>query len=573
VGPSALVALAVLLGATAFLIRRSRASALARLRDEWGRPADRVRKVDAMVLSHRSRLGASARPGGTLDDRTWEDLNLDAVFAALDRTESTLGQHALYHRLRTAPIADHLDAFERLVRRVGADSTRRERAQRALGRLRDPNGYDLWWLAGEDAVDVRPWYVLFPLLTTATVLMLVLAPWWPHLLPIVLTALVVNLLIRFATDHHIHAVAAAFRQLAPVIATGEALKDIGADDTDPLVGCLRPDAAQLARLKTVSRWVSGDPFMLPSSAGAPAMFVNDIVNTIYEYLNLLFLLDGTGVYIGGRELRRRGSVVLRVVAAVGEVDAAISVASVRAGRSDWTRPAFQPPGSPAVFSGVRHPLLPDAVPNTLVLAPGHGALITGSNMSGKSTFLRTVGVTAVLAQTLNTCFATEYDAPVLTVRSCIGRADDLLTGRSYYIAEVEALLALVEAGAAPAPHLFLLDELFRGTNAVERIAAGQAVLRELLVPGGRPSVHVALAATHDRELVDLLPDVYAAHHFGDELGPDGLEFDHRLRPGPATTRNAIALLRLHGASEALVARALACAQALDRQRGVTLKGR
>ena len=571
--PIALVALAILPGVATLVIRRSRASALARLRSDWGKPVARVRKMDAMAASHRSRLTSSARPDATLDDRTWEDLNLDAVFAVLDRTESTLGQHALYHRLRTAPMADHLDTFERLVRRVATDSALRERAQRALARLRDPNGYDLWWLAGEDAIDVRPWYVLFPLITTATVLMLVLAPWWPQLIPVVLTALVINLLIRFATDHHIDAVAAAFRQLAPVIATGEALKGVGADDSDPLVGCLPSDVAHLVRLKTVSRWVSGDPFMLPVSAGSLAVLVNDIVNTVYEYLNLSLLLDATGVYIGGRELRRRGPAVLRVVAAIGEVDAAISVASVRAGRSDWTRPVFQPPGSAATFTGVRHPLVPDAVPNTISLAPGHGALITGSNMSGKSTFLRTVGVTTVLAQTLNTCFATEYDAPVFNVRTCIGRADDLLTGKSYYIAEVEALLALVEAGAAAAPHLFLLDELFRGTNAVERIAAGQAVLRELLVRGGRTSTHVALAATHDGELVELLPEVYSAHHFGDELGPNGLEFDHRLQAGPATTRNAIALLRLHGASDDLIARALACAEALDRQRGVTLRGR
>jgi hypothetical protein len=573
VGPTALVALAILLAAAALAIRRSRESDLARLRSHWGKRADRVRKMDAMAASHRSRLASSDRPAATLDDRTWEDLNLDAVFAALDRTESTLGQHALYHRLRTAPVGDHLGAFEGLVCRVAADGALRERAQRALARLRDPNGYDLWWLAREDAIDVRPWYVLFPLVTIATLLMLLLAPWWPHLIPVVLTALVINLLIRFATDQHIDAVAAAFRQLAPVIAAGAALQGLAADESDPLVGSLRSDAARLARLKTISRWVSGDPFMLPMSAGSLAILVNDVVNTVYEYLNLSLLLDATGVYIGGRELRRRGAVVLRVVAAIGDVDAAISVASVRAGRSDWTRPDFRPPGSAAIFTDARHPLVPDPVPNTISLVPGHGALITGSNMSGKSTFLRTVGVTTVLAQTLNTCFATKYHAPLFNVRSCIGRADDLLTGRSYYIAEVEALLELVEAGAGSAPHLFLLDELFRGTNAVERIAAGQAVLRELLVRNGRPTAHVALAATHDGELVELLPDIYAPHHFGDELGPDGLVFDHQLRPGPATTRNAIALLRLHGAPDGLVDRALACAEALDRQRGVTLRGR
>jgi DNA mismatch repair ATPase MutS len=209
----------------------------------------------------------------------------------------------------------------------------------------------------------------------------------------------------------------------------------------------------------------------------------------------------------------------------------------------------------------------------VTLAPGRGLLITGSNMSGKSTFLRTIGATAVMAQTLNTCLAADYAAPVFNVRSCIGRADDLASGRSYYIAEVEALLELVRASAQAAMHLFLLDELFRGTNAVERIAAGRAVLLALVADVGRISPHVVVAATHDGELVDLLPDRYAAYHFGDAIGPDGLTFDHRLRPGPATTRNAIALLRIHGAPDDLVRRALECAALLDAQRGTTVQGR
>ena len=156
-----------------------------------------------------------------------------------------------------------------------------------------------------------------------------------------------------------------------------------------------------------------------------------------------------GVYFGARDLRVHHAALLRVIAAMGEVDAAISTASFRAGRHDWTRPRFRQPGAPAELTDVRHPLLLDAVPNSISLAPGRGVLITGSNMSGKSTFLRTVGVTAVLAQTLNTCLAAEYHAPVFNVRSCIGRSDDLLSGKSYYIAEVESLLGLVEASAEP----------------------------------------------------------------------------------------------------------------------------
>ena len=280
------------------------------------------------------------------------------------------------------------------------------------------------------------------------------------------------------------------------------------------------------------------------------------------------------MHVGLKDLAAHRHALLRVVAATGEVDAALSVASYREGASTWTRPQFGAPGSSATLELVVHPLLQEAVPNSITLGSGRGVLVTGSNMSGKSTFLRTVGVNAVLAQTINTCLAGTYSAPVFVVRSCIGRSDDLVGGKSYYLAEVEALLGLVEASDAGDCCLFLLDELFRGTNAVERIAAGEAVLRELLLNRpGHDKQHVALAATHDGELVDLLGDTFDAWHFGDSIGPAGLAFDHRLRQGPATSRNAIALLRLSGAPESLVSRATTSADRLDRERGVTVTRR
>ena len=299
--------------------------------------------------------------------------------------------------------------------RLTSDVPARERALLALSRLQDSHGYDLWWLAGKDAVEVRRWYAVFPVLAAGTLVLAVL------------------------------------------------------------------------------------------------------------YLNLLFLLDANGVCFGAGQLRTHAAALVRVTAAIGEVD--------------------------------------------------QGALITGSNMSGKSTFVRAIGVTTVMAQTLNTCLAAKYEAPILRVRSSIGRSDDLLSGTSYYLAEVEALLDLVNASADTSSHLFLLDELFRGTNAVDRIAAAHAVLTELVSGANWRKPHLVIAATHDVELVDLLTDIYPAYHFGDAVVADGLAFDHRLQPGRATTRNAIALLRLHGAPEALINRALTCAAELDRQRGTTVVAR
>ncbi len=555
----ALFALAAFIVVWTAFSERARRRRLERVRAAWGEPHVQDRKLDAIAEYHRSRACAAAG-GASLDDRTWNDLDMDQVFAALDRTESTLGQQALYHRLRTAPVGENLHAFESLVNRMSDDSEARDRVQAALARLRDPAGYDLWWLAQPDAIDRRAWHVAFPIAALTVIGALLVTPIWPGAVLIVVAASVLNLIVRGVTAGRVLAVVASFRQIGPLVGAAEACRFLDGKNVEAIVGCLRQELPGLSRLKSIARWTGREP----SGSG-------DIAGTILEYLNVLFLLDVNAVYFGAGELNARGASLLRVIAAVGEIDAALAVASFRKGATIWTRPSLQPQRGHAVMAAVRHPLVEGAVSNSITLCPPHGVLVTGSNMSGKSTFIRTLGVNAVLAQTINTCLATEYDAPVFAVRTCIGRSDDLLSGKSYYLVEVEAVLALVEASSSDMPHLFLFDELFRGTNAVERIAAAEAVLTEIVVDQRTFKPHVVVAATHDAELVELLRDTYASYHFEDTLGPHGLSFEYRLKAGPATSRNAIELLRLNGASPALVERALARAAALDRQRDSLLR--
>ena len=406
-----------------------RGRAVARLRAEWGQRSDREHRPDAIADAHRSR--AAGEGDAVLDDRTWSDLNLNDVFAVFDRTMSTLGQHALYHRLRGVPTGRHLESFEALVTRMTDDAPARERAQLALGRLTDPRGYDLWWLGQRDVLPPKRWYVVFPLLALLTLGVAVLLPFRLSLFPLFLLMVAINIGVRNATDRDVRNVAGTFRQLAPVIAVGQKLAFLEGPAIDPIVAPLRTEAPGLNRLKTIARWVSGDPFMLSVQPGPFAVLGTDLVSVVYDYLNFIFLLDVNGVYFGAGELRARGAALLRVMAAAGDVDAAISVASYRAGHDGWTRPRFLPPGAEATLTDVWHPLVDQAVPNSIVMPPGRGVLVTGSNMSGKSTFLRTVGVNAVLAQTIHTCLAREYAAPLFHVRSCIGRSDDLLAGKSY----------------------------------------------------------------------------------------------------------------------------------------------
>ncbi len=542
----------VILAGFHLLTRRRRRKLLERLRAEWGRPTERTRDLPEIARYHRVFAVDREFP---LDGRAGEDLNLDAVFAVLDRTESDIGQQLLYHRLRTTPTSDDLAAFEALMTRLSEDAAARERIQVSLSRLRGHPG-QVWWLTQPGILQTRRGDVMFPVLGLVVPVALMLTVVWPMALVAVILGVVANTIVRYVTALRLGPPLGPFRQVAPLLAAAELVRPLIAAYGLPVGSALSSDLARMRRLGQIARWVGHDP-----------MTSDDLTDAIHETANMLFLLDLCLLVFASREIRAHGLALLRTVASVGTVDAAISVASYRVGATGWTRPVFEPPSGASTMLGLRHPLLPEAVPNSIELGPPRGVLITGSNMSGKSTFLRTVGVNAILAQTINTCLATSYRAPVFIVRSLIVRSDDLTAGRSYYRDEVEAVLSLVKASRSGRPHFFLFDELFRGTSTIERIAAAEATLAELIPGDGHgPSPHIVIAATHDRELVALLERTYASYHFTDSLDDDGLSFDYVLRRGPARSWNAIALLESCGAPPRLVERALARTAGLAEQR-------
>lgn len=542
----------VILAGFDLLARRRRRRLLERLRAEWGRSTERTR--DLPEISHYHRVFA-VDGESPLDARTGEDLDLDAVFAVLDRTESDIGQQLLYHRLRTTPTSDDLAAFEALMTRLSEDAAARERIQVSLSGLRGHPG-QVWWLTQPGILETRRQDAMFPVIGLVVPVALVLTIIWPVSLVAVILGVIANMIVRYVTAPRLGPPLGPFRQVAPLLAAAEAVRPLVATCGLPVGSALSSDLAGMRRLRRIARWVGHDP-----------MTSDDLTNVIHEAANMLFLLDLVLLFLASREIGAHGPALVRTVASVGTVDAAVSVASYRVGAAGWTRPVFESPPGASTMLGLRHPLLPEAVPNSVELGPPRGVLVTGSNMSGKSTFLRTVGVNAILAQTINTCLATSYRAPVFLVRSLIGRSDDLTAGRSYYRDEVDAVLSLVRASRSSRSHLFLFDELFRGTSTIERIAAAEATLAELIHEDGRtPSPHVVIAATHDRELVALLERTYASFHFADSIDAHGLSFDYRLRRGPARSWNAIALLEVCGAPPRLVERALARTAGLAEQR-------
>jgi DNA mismatch repair ATPase MutS len=168
-------------------------------------------------------------------------------------------------------------------------------------------------------------------------------------------------------------------------------------------------------------------------------------------------------------------------------------------------------------------------------------------MSGKSTLLRAVGINALLSQTIYTSLSRMYRGNFYKLMTSIGRSDNVISGDSYYLVEAKALKRILETLDEETPILCIVDEIFRGTNSLERIAASAEVLRYLA------GVNCLLvAATHDLELTELLDEELHNFHFKETVDEKGLNFDYQLRIGPSTTRNAINLLDYLGYPEEIL---------------------
>jgi len=172
-------------------------------------------------------------------------------------------------------------------------------------------------------------------------------------------------------------------------------------------------------------------------------------------------------------------------------------------------------------------------------------ILTGSNMAGKSTFLRTIGVSLSLAYAGSPVNADRLTTSLFRPFTCIKVSDSVQDGLSYFYAEVKRLTALLAATKAddPLPVLFLIDEIFRGTNSRERLIGSRSYIRAL-----SESNAIGLVATHDLELVKLADEIDGVvnFHFREEVSDGRMVFDYRLRSGPCPTTNALTIMRLEG---------------------------
>lgn len=461
----------------------------------------------------------------TISDRTFRDLDLDEIFMFLDRTISKVGQQYYYHIFRTIPVGNsRRDKTEQLIKVLEENSDTKEKVLVQLSRLSKEEAYYITELFEEKYIQKPAWFWVVQFLSVISISLVLLSFFYPQLILILIGILSVNYLVHYWNKQNLHKYAASITQLLVLNQVSKELLKLNIIIDNPnLFSCTKA-------IDSVGRRMS--IFKLGST------FPSDL-DSLFEVVRALFLVEPLILFNVLGKLNTRKDQIHQLYTYIGEVDVAISISSLRKNIPYYTQARHSKLEKFMYAEDMYHPLLTNAVANSIELS-GKSALLTGSNMSGKTTFIRTVGINVILSQTINTCFARSFVSSKLKVHSAIRISDDLISEKSYYFEEVVTIKKMLEESSDDKPSLFLLDEIFKGTNTIERIAAGKSVLSYL-----NRNNNIVLVSTHDIELADLLKGIYNLHHFTELVENEKIVFDYKLKTGNLQSTNAIRILEIN----------------------------
>ena len=477
-----------------------------------------------------------------IDDITWEDLDLSRVFMLINHTASFLGEGYLYYLLRTPSFDEsELQERERLITYFQEHQEEREKLQTfyyETGKAGRNSIFDaVYTLAQVHPVNNLHHYGVIAGMA-ASVAVLLLEP-TPGIL-LVIMAMCFAMLDYYKMKRPIEKYIISCRFLLKTLDSAREMAKLEIPEIRPYQEAISKAARSFGRLKR-------NTFFLMNGSRSDG----DLLTGIILYLNSCFHIDLIQFSTVVKEMKKHIPEFEILVENMGKIEAMISIASFRQCMEAYCVPQLEVSGNTVFLEAEQlyHPLIQEAVKNSIHTR--RNVLLTGSNASGKSTFLKTVAVNAVLAQTVHTCMADSWKAPCFRVFSSMALQDNLEGQESYYIVEIKSLKRILDAVPEQRPPvLCFVDEVLRGTNTVERVAASSQVLRYMM---GKPVL--CFAATHDIELTHILEQYYENYHFQETVEENDVRFDYRLYQGRATSRNAIRLLKVMGYAPEIIEQA------------------
>ncbi len=502
-------------------------------------------KIIERYFGHKNNSNAFQ----VLSDRTCNDLDFEELFLFMDRTNSRVGQQYLYNSLRTITVDPRRTALnEEVIRTLTKDSDLRISIQTQLEKLQKNGDYQITKLFQEEHPKPPKWFFVVKALSFTGLLSSILLFFEPQFLLLLIGVFAINFVIHFWNKKNLFQYIGSIPQLLRLNGIARYLHGIG-----PLKTI---DSDLKTSIKVIDQVKSRMSFFKLETKLQGEF--ESIAWMLLELFKILFLLEPLLLFGVLKRLNTKRREIANVFEFVGRIDMLISIASLREGLETFCIPEIDKNDNSIRASEIYHPLIPNCTTNNIDVS-GKSVLLTGSNMAGKTSFIRTIGLNVITGLTINTCFARFFSAPLVRVFSAIRISDDLLNDKSYYLEEVLTIKEMVGEGENEKTSLFLLDEIFKGTNTVERISAGKAVLSKLAKNG-----NIVFVSTHDIELADMLSKEYDLYHFSEIVDKKTVDFDYKIKKGELKTRNAIRILQINDYPDDVVGEAISISKELDK---------
>jgi hypothetical protein len=529
----------------------STAKKLDEINDRWGQPY-----VDHRNFNLVNRYMKISGDENRISPETAIDLDIDDIFSYIDRTNSKPGQQYLYKQLHS--LSNNFRSFEEKIDQLCADPYRRAQIELKLSELNNTDAYYLPELFSRRHSSMfspllEGYIRISPFLVIGVILSLVFVHTQAILL-LFLGLLIANAIIHYTNKRHIITYTHSLAQLLVLNNVSQWLSD---NDVFSKSEAITQSLLRVSKLKkalglfNVQNKINSDP--------------TDISLLFTEWIKMLFMIEARTFIFSIKKVNEYLDDIKTLFEAVGENDMLISVRSVREGLPYYCIPDFNGPKGEMNIKGIYHPLIDDCVANSILSNNKKVVLVTGSNMSGKTTFIRAVALNALLAQTIHTCCASAYQAPALNIFTTIHMSDDLDAHKSYFQAEALSILNIINKSgvAEPVKSLVIIDEIFRGTNTIERIAAAMSVLSYLI-----ENENFVFVSTHDLELAELLSDINTVYSFEERMVDHKLTFDYKIKEGVLKNKNGIAVLQRLGYPQSIIDAAYNASEQLWNKYGI-----
>lgn len=516
------------------------------LRNQFGKEPAKMTRPRS-TRGKRSFLLQKRTSVYSLDDQTWSDLGLDEVLGRMDYTLTSAGEESLYRVLREPSfdkeeLSYRQQVLQNLMSLVASKEGKEtfldyQMAFQAIGHTGNYTFAEYMEQLNSKKEESLFLYILLWCLYVPGIVTLFFQPLIG--VCILFTGMFVNVAVHHKKKMGLQLYLVSFGYLLRMQHVVKALEKKDLSIFPKETTCLRRGLEVMKGFDVFSN--------LTMSMGSPLQSSNPI-DVLLSYLHMMFHFDLMKFNQMLRIAKAGQKEIGSMVEAMGRIDVFLSMTCYLASIEQF---CFSEEASVFRMEEGYHPLLENPVKNSIFLDGKKGILLTGSNASGKSTFLRTMAINALLAQSFGIALADCFSGPYVRLISSMSVKDDLKSGESYYVAEMIGLKRILDE-SANGQVLCFVDEILRGTNTTERIAASTEILQYLHKHGV-----MVFAATHDIELTRLLDRDYQNYHFAEnyEKETGRISFSYLLQSGPSTSNNAILLLENYGYDADIIAAA------------------